>query len=164
MIRLAFLCFLLVSCGQFKGESGDLGPRGLRGEPGPQGEIGPQGEMGPQGEVGPRGEKGDPALISTLKCFLDWQYGEGRGQRLTYTVLEYENGSSGVSLNREYYNAGYSVTFVSAVLYAKNDPLAELRKIEDGVIKAEILPSGEYKALFTRKSADETREVDCDLI
>lgn len=66
-----------IAAGDFKGEKGDTGARGLQGNTGPQGPKGEKGDTGPQGPVGatgPQGPKGEtgPAgketkVDSTLK-------------------------------------------------------------------------------------------------
>lgn len=48
-----------------KGESGPEGPQGLIGKPGNAGPKGDIGDVGPQGPVGPKGSKGDPGKDST---------------------------------------------------------------------------------------------------
>lgn len=49
----------VLSLNEIKGEQGEIGPQGPKGDKGEQGDIGPKGDKGDTGEVGPQGPKGD---------------------------------------------------------------------------------------------------------
>lgn len=61
-MKHVFICALILSCGQFKGDKGETGPQGPQGEKGDKGQVvtGPPGPAGAPGSPGSPGAPGTP--------------------------------------------------------------------------------------------------------
>jgi hypothetical protein len=111
--------------------------------------------MGPQGPKGPPGEDYAPSRIT--HCFLDWPFEDGKGSRLSYTVMEFVSGAKMISLTREYYFSTFSYSLSSSALWPSGqNPNAE---IEDSAFSVSL---SNKTATFTRLAYQEKREIICD--